>query len=131
MRLPQYAIEWANRAERHFMAAEALKRRRPPLCDHVCYYSREAAENYMKALLLLRGIYFSNTVDLGRLLDSALRSFPLLESLRHDLLALNPFDISFLYPGAWATLEDARLAIRSVRRVRKALRKVLGVDSAL
>lgn len=130
MILPDYVLAWTNRAEDHFRAAETLKRRQPPLCDHVCYHARETAEKYLTAYLLLRGVCSLKGQELARLLDRVLAPDLPLENLREDVLALDSFDLNLLYPGVQATAEDARLAMRSVRRVRKALRNALGLESA-
>lgn len=84
----------------------------------------------MKSYLLLCGVHFPKAGDLIQLVGPRLPSDRTLAGLLGDLSVLEPFNIDLLYPGRHATPDDAHLAMRSVRRVRKALRNVLGLEVA-
>jgi HEPN domain-containing protein len=70
-------------------------------------------------MLVLKKLDFPKTHDLIKLLEIALKKEPLLEIYRLDLRILNPFSVQFRYPGEGATLEDAKQAIKAMRRARK------------
>lgn len=130
MRPPEYVLEWVEKAEDDFAGAQALSRRRPPLVDLICYHAQQCAEKYLKAFLVSRRIDFPKTHDLIELLTLVVASDPKLEELRQQMKELNAYAVSFRYPDARATSEEAAGAMRSVRRVRKALRKALGLEGS-
>ena len=47
--------------------------------------------------------------------------------LTPELLVLNPYAVDIRYPGISATQADAQNAVKAVRRVRKAMRRTLGL----
>ena len=131
MRLPQYVLDWTEKAENDYRGAEDLYRRRKgPLLDLVCFLTQQCAEKYLKAFLVSKKIDFPKTHDLIELLRLALPSNRGLDVLEEDLLSLTPFAVNFCYPDAQATAEDARVAMRAVRRVRKVMREILGLGNS-
>lgn len=119
--------EWVQKAESDFQSASHLvnvKRRCPT--DSVCFHVQQCIEKYAKALLVMSGTDFPKTHDLSVIVG-------LLPA--HMKPALTPEDQRRLtryatitrYPGGYPPVsrEEARLAVATMRRVRKDMRKLL------
>jgi HEPN domain-containing protein len=102
---------------------------RPPLHDHVCFWCREAAQNYLKALFQESGQVAPRTQDLERLLILLLPHHATLRPLRRGLKFLTAFGEDTLYPGYRTTKRQSMAAVRWARRVRETVRSLLGIDS--
>jgi len=74
------------------------------------------------------GIEFSKIHDLEELLDSVLPVAPHLEQFRAGLASLTDHAVVFRYPGESTTREVARTAFANCQSVRRAIRKILGLD---
>jgi HEPN domain-containing protein len=120
-----------GKAEVDYVVAEDIfRRRKQPVPDAVCFHAQQCAEKYLKAFLVCGKVDFPKTHDLIDLLRLALPSNRGLDVLEEDLLSLTPFAVNFCYPDAQATAEDARVAMRAVRRVRKVMREILGLGNS-
>jgi HEPN domain-containing protein len=120
MRKRPDVFEWIAKAEQDYQTAEVMARKRKkPVPDVVGFHCQQYIEKYLKALLVFRKLDFPKTHDLIELLEIALKKEPLLEICRPDLRILNSFSVQFRYPGEDATAEDARHALKAMRRARK------------
>lgn len=120
--------EWIEKAEADYKGAVSLNRRRKdPLPDLVCFHCQQCAEKYLKAFLIAQGIVPPRTHDLQRLLSLCAAYDATLISLDPDCAALTPYAVDFRYPSATATDADAKDAMKTVRRIRRTLRKKLGL----
>jgi HEPN domain-containing protein len=119
--------KWVARAEADYEAALDLARRRKhPLPAEVCFHCQQCAEKYLKAFLVARGVPFPRIHDLIALKNLCVVHEGAFE-LIHDLLdSLSGYDVAVRYPGEVATPEDARDAVRAMRKVRRFVRAVLG-----
>jgi HEPN domain-containing protein len=117
--------EWLSKAEEDYSVATGLIRRRKTPADSICFHCQQAGEKYLKSLLQEQGIHFGKTHDLEGLLRSCLPQFPQLAGLSGDAKLLNDYAVQYRYPGMDATKSQARRAIQSVSRLRKALLKLL------
>lgn len=93
--------------------------------DTVCFHAQQCVEKYLKALLVLEGIDFPKTHDLGRLLSlmpAELRP----EFSPEEQERLTEYATSARYPG-WEeiSLAEARRAVAVARRVRRTVRRLL------
>jgi HEPN domain-containing protein len=123
--------EWIEKAEDDFHVAEReVRARTDPSYDAVCFHAQQCAEKYLKALLSRHGIAFRPIHDLEVLLDPIIRQYPNFEFVRDWLLLLNDYAVDFRYPGATATKEEARAAIKAMRSVRVFAREQLGLEKA-
>lgn len=115
-------LEWIVKAEQDFQTAVVMARKRKvPVPDVVGFHSQQCIEKYLKALLVFRKQDFPKTHDLIELLEIAVKKDPLLDAFRPDLRILNPFSVQFRYPGESATLEESKMALKAMRRVKKLL----------
>jgi len=87
------------------------------LPDLVCFHCQQAAEKFLKAFLICQKTPFAKTHDLLALLELCTKHHPEFE-LRSELFeVLNPYSVRFRYPGEEATAEEARLAIKTIKKI--------------
>lgn len=130
MKNPPDVLEWISKAEQDYHTAETMGRKRKiTVPDIVGFHSQQCIEKYIKAYLVSLKTDFPKTHDLIDLLEIAVLKDPLIESYRTDLRMLNPFSVQFRYPGESATLEDSKIALKTMRRVRKFFREKFGLNN--
>jgi HEPN domain-containing protein len=118
--------EWVTKAENDLRTAiHTLKLGEQCPTDTVCFHAQQCAEKYVKALLVLDGIDFPKTHDLEKL--NALvprRHRPALQP--EEQARLTDYATGARYPG-WGeiSLDEARRAVASARRFRRAFRAAL------
>jgi HEPN domain-containing protein len=121
------AREWMERAEQDLLAAESLLGRNSRrLLNPICYHAQQAAEKYLKALLLHQGVEFPLTHDLRLLLELV---GPLAApGVNHaSVIGLTRYAIQARYPGDWEPIDrrEAGRAVATARSVGKAVKAVL------
>lgn len=122
--------EWVEKAEGDYHSAlRELRARKHPNYDAAGFHAQQCAEKYLKAVLQEHGIAFGKTHNLLDLLDLSLAVHPEWDPLRIDLQSLTVYAVAFRYPGASATKEQARAAVRTVRDLRERFRMVLGLPT--
>ena len=119
--------QWVEKAEHDFTTAEymlTLSEGCP--FDTVCFHAQQCAEKYLKGFLTFRSVDFPKTHDLVVLLNLAGGPTVLGVDLL-DVEPLNRYPIEARYPGEWEsfTREEAEEAVKSVRKIREAMRKHL------
>jgi HEPN domain-containing protein len=120
--------EWVEKAEADYMGAVDMNRRRKyPLPDLVCFHCQQSAEKYRKAFLIAHGATPPHIHDLEDLLAECAIYDLSLAALHPLVVELDPYSVRFRYPGASTTVAEADSALRSLRRLRRTLRKRLGV----
>ena len=120
--------EWIAQAEADYKGAVALqRRRRDPLPGLVCFHCQQCGEKYLKAFLVAQGVTPERTHDLLYLLSDASEYDARLDAFAPDCALLNPYAVAARYPGLVTSVADAADALRSARRLRRALRRRLGL----
>ncbi|MFZ5821911.1 MAG: HEPN domain-containing protein [Chloroflexota bacterium] len=120
-------LEWIQKAESDILVAEKLLRgRKLPANDAICFHAQQCAEKYLKALLQEHGKHIPKLHDLGELLNLVVSFDPACQFLLTDLETLNDYAVDFRYPGAFATRDEARAAVKAAQAVREFLRQRLG-----
>lgn len=113
-------LEWISKAEQDYQTAVTMShKKKSPVPDIVGFHSQQCIEKYFKAFLVSRKIDFPKTHDLIELLEITIAKDPIIEKYRTDLRILNPFSVQFRYPGESATLEESKLALKTMQKVRK------------
>ena len=69
----------------------------------VCFHLHQAAEKYLKAVIVARDLEFKKVHDLKFLLNTYLSSEPSLAELSDDCAFLNRYYIDTRYPVHWPT----------------------------
>ena len=123
--MKQIALEWVRKAEGDYKIALREMRTKSPVYDAVCFHGQQCLEKYFKALLTEKEIPFPRTHDLAVLVKLAGGVAPDLEGYLEELIELTAFAVAFRYPGEEATEREALEGVATMKRVRKALRKVL------
>ena len=124
-------LEWVQKAEGDFeiMLRLARVRNRPSIFDGVCFHAQQCAEKYLKAALQHTRQPVPKTHDLTKLLDLLLPLEPMTEEFRPPLAALARYAVTFRYPGDFATRDETLKAVAGCKKVRRALRETLGLES--
>lgn len=121
--------EWVEKAEGDFLTANRELQAQPPNFDAAAFHAQQCAEKYLKARLVVAGVGFPKTHDLGILLNLILPIEPAWEQLRLDLDALTSLGIEVRYPGTSADREDAEMALRTAATVRACVRIFFGASA--
>ncbi len=121
-------LEWISKAEQdHQTAVTMARKRKKPVPDIVGFHSQQCVEKYLKAFLVSTKVDFPKTHDLIELLEIAITKDPLIEIFRADLRILNPFSVQFRYPGESATMEESKMALKTMKKVSKFFRAKFGL----
>lgn len=128
MKKQRDVLEWISKAEQdHQTAVTMARKRNKPVPDIVGFHSQQCVEKYLKAFLVSTKVDFPKTHDLIELLEIAITKDPLIEIFRVDLRILNPFSVQFRYPGESATLEESKIALKTMKKVSKFFRAKFGL----
>lgn len=126
--LRELVAQWIDKANNDFGAAEHLLGHGDRFREIVAFHCHQAAEKYLKALLVRRQVEFPKTHDIKKLLGLvATIDSELAKSLR-DLDALTPFGVELRYPSdAPELLPGGEItALDMARRVKDAVLTLLG-----
>ncbi len=120
------AHEWVAKADNDLRLAEYLLKMEDCPTDTICFHAQQCVEKCLKAPLVTQGTEFQKTHDLAKLvilLPSRLR--PSLDAKEQD--RLTEYATVTRYPGDYEpiSLSEARQAVRTARRVRREVRKIL------
>jgi HEPN domain-containing protein len=122
--------EWIGKADQDSRLAQiALRQRKNPLYDGVCFHAQQCAEKYLKAFLMRHQIEFRKVHDLDELQRLCAQVDESFRLVFDSLMVLNPYSVDIRYPGANATQEDARAAVAAMKQVRHFARARLGLKT--
>ena len=121
------AREWKTKADGDLRSARALLDLDPPELDVAVYHCQQAAEKYLKALLVATGAQPPRTHDLGVLLDLATEPYPQLDDRREACEYLTPFAVQTRYPlfAPPISIDDATEALTASAEVCETVRKLI------
>ena len=120
--------EWIDKAEGDWaIARREMRVRKEPNYDGICFHAQQCAEKYLKARLQEADIAFSKTHDLVKLLKAVLAAEPSWNVLEVDLIPLTDFAVDYRYPGIAATRTEAKSAVAHCLKVRRVVRRALGL----
>jgi HEPN domain-containing protein len=122
-------LEWVEKAEADFQAAEWLLGSPAPVLDAITFHAQQCVEKYLKAGLQEAAIPIPKTHDLEKLLDLTSPLKGGLANRRPDLALLSRFAVEVRYPGIKVTRSEAEEAFRICRDLRSAVRRSLGLPS--
>jgi HEPN domain-containing protein len=122
--------EWVKKAENDFtVATQILRRRKDIVPDAACFFCQQCVEKYLKARLPEAGIPFPRIHDLLLLLKLCVQVEPLWSAYAQAVDDLTDFAVDFRYPGHFATLRQAKLALKTCRSLRAEVRRSLGLKA--
>ncbi|MEX2138775.1 MAG: HEPN domain-containing protein [Pirellulales bacterium] len=119
-------LEWVQKAEADFEAAQVLSQSATPLHDAVCFHAQQCIEKYLKAWLQEANVRFPRSHDLEEMLDLIIPTIPAWNAWRSDFVVLTTHAVEFRYPGKSANAADAQNATRVCLNVRTIIRPSLG-----
>ena len=132
MRPPEEVIrdlvqQWLAKAEEDYGVAEHLVSENTPYLGVVGFHAQQAAEKYLKALLVRHQIEFPKTHNLGELLELLQIKEPAISASLHSITALNPYGVNVRYPGdvPHLTPDEAKTAVSLATQVREAVLSAL------
>jgi len=108
---PQIISEWLKKADDDFEFACSVIDD-SPFYAQICFHFHQAAEKYLKSLIIAYDLEFKKIHDLPVLLKSCLVRNPGLESLMDDCRFLNGFYIEARYPVHWLTQYTKEIALK-------------------
>lgn len=105
------------RVSRHLMGGAAN------LSYGAAFHAQQAAEKFLKAVLVWHQVEFAKTHDIGRLIDLVRAADTTLADLVRDAAALTPYGVELRYPGDLPepTPAEALEAVALAERVRQAV----------
>jgi HEPN domain-containing protein len=127
----EFTREWVQKAEGDFKAAGLLLRGGEDYLSGTTFHAQQAAEKYLKALLVWHQIEFPKTHDIGKLIALTADVVPGLPDILEEAANLTPFGVDFRYPGDYpeVTSTDAETALGLATLVRDATRNQLPSQS--
>ncbi len=124
------ARDWFAKADTDFRSAQMLADISGPP-ETICFLAQQGAEKYLKGYLVSRGVIFRRVHDMLEILNGCRRVDKTFEQLEEDCRALNPYAVEVKYPGieTFYEAEDALDALERAGRIRRFVRKRLGLDA--
>lgn len=126
---PGIVKEWLNKADEDFRFAEVNLEEGNNFFAQICFHFQQAAEKYLKAYIISKGLPFGKVHDLLHLLNICSAHEPAFAGLREDAITLNTAYIETRYPVHWPTdytRETARQALKSASNIAMVVHGQLG-----
>ncbi len=114
--------EWIDKAESDLRAARILIAAVPPEPNAAAFHSQQAAEKYLKAVLVFFRVEPPRTHNLLTVLDLLSPYDDSIESLRNRAESLSPLAVQIRYPFINATAEEAANALANAEAICEAAR---------
>ncbi len=127
---PSVVTEWMHKADEDFLFAEVNFVEGREFYAQICYHFQQAAEKYLKAYIIGKGLAFEKVHDLVHLLKTCSAIAPAFEELREDCILLNAPYIESRYPVHWPTnytKETAAQARAAASNIARTVRHELGL----
>jgi HEPN domain-containing protein len=97
--------EWLEQAEQDLLASESLlEKKNRKLLNPACYHAQQAAEKYLKSLLLHLGIKFPFSHDMRLLLELVTEQSKLDVDIA-EVISLTRYATQTRYPGDWEPID--------------------------
>jgi HEPN domain-containing protein len=119
----EFVRQWLLKATADLAAARHLLGADADLSSGVAFHAQQAAEKFLKAVLVWHQVAFPKTHDIGRLVDLVRAANTPLADLVADAAALTPYGVEVRYPADLPepTREQARTAVAVAERVQVAV----------
>jgi HEPN domain-containing protein len=125
MRTPEqvkwdFVQQWLNRAHKDLVAGEVLLKETFEDFENVGFHAQQAAEKFIKALLVRYQIEFPKTHSIALLRQLVANVDPELAKSLAEADALTPYGVEFRYPGDLASLsrDEGERAVRLAEEAR-------------
>jgi HEPN domain-containing protein len=120
---PSVVKEWLGKADDDFLFAEANLLEGSGFYAQLCFHFQQAAEKYLKAYIIGKGLPFDRVHDLVHLLRTCSAHAPEFSELKEECIFLNTAYIETRYPVHWPTeysketAEEAHSAAKKIARM--------------
>lgn len=117
----EFVRQWLAKAGADLRASRHLLGGAASLSYAAAFHAQQAAEKFLKAVLVWHQIEFPKTHEMGRLVDLVRMADATLADLVADAAALTPYGVEMRYPGDLPepTPTEAREAVAVSERVRQ------------
>jgi len=118
--------EWIAKAIADFSTAQReVKVVDNPNYDAVCFHAQQAAEKYLKAIIIESGRCVPRTHDLEVLVNLLTDQLSDLNQILHNARILSAMAVEVRYPGMSADEDDAVQSLKSTIIIFDAVREIL------
>jgi HEPN domain-containing protein len=121
---PLIVREWLEKADEDFRFAESNLKGGSEFYAQICFHLQQAAEKYLKAYIIGKGLASDKVHDLVHMLKTCSAFEPEFNALRDDCILLNSAYIEARYPVSWPTSYTKETAERSLTAAVKIARMV-------
>jgi HEPN domain-containing protein len=114
--------EWLEKADEDFQFAQTNLTSGSEFYAQISFHFQQAAEKYLKAYVIAKGLAFEKTHDLVHILRICASFEPEFHALKEDCIILNTSYIETRYPVHWPmdytkeTAEQSRTAAANIAR---------------
>lgn len=105
--------EWLHKADDDFDFAGSIIGD-STFYSQICFHFQQAAEKYLKAVIVADDLEFQKIHDLLILLKNCIKSRPELSSLMSNCKVLNRYYIDTIYPVHWPTNYSKKTAFEAM-----------------
>jgi len=127
---PSIIKEWLGKADDDFLFAEANLREGSEFHAQLCFHFQQAAEKYLKAYIIGKGLPFDRVHDLVHLLKTCATHAPGFSELKEECIFLNTAYIETRYPVHWPTEYTRETAVEAhdaAEKIARMVREGLGM----
>ncbi|MGO9119572.1 MAG: HEPN domain-containing protein [Desulfomonilaceae bacterium] len=127
---PLIVVEWLKQADDDFHFAESNLDGGSEFYAQICFHFQQAAEKYLKAYIIGKGLAFEKVHDLVHLVKPCSTFEPAFAKLKEECVFLNAAYIETRYPVHWPTdytKETAERARTAAINIAQTVRKQLGM----
>lgn len=127
---PLIVEEWLENADNDMLFAETNLKSGSEFYAQVCFHFQQAAEKYLKAYIVGKGLPFHKVHDLVHLLKTCSTFEPAFAVLKEDCILLNTAYIETRYPVSWPTnytRETAEQSHTAAVNIARMVRNQLGL----
>ena len=119
--------QWISRAQEDIGVARHLIQDEFPYTRSICFHAQQAAEKFLKAVLVHFQIEFPKTHNIGELLSILSTVDSETASALEETTALNPYGVDIRYPSDFpdVSIKDAHTAIELAEHVYSKIQIVL------
>lgn len=119
----EFVHQWLRKASGDLKVARHLLGADADLSYGAAFHAQQAAEKYLKAVLVWHQIEFPKTHDIGRIVDLVRTADSQLADRVAGAAALTPYGVETRYPADLPepTRDQARAAVAIAERVRQAV----------
>jgi len=112
--------EWLDEVEEDFRFASASLAEHDEFFSRICFHFQQAAEKYLKAFIVAKGLEFKKIHNLRILLNICKKKDKEFEELKETCFFLNAFYVDTRYPAFWPvgrTRDEAKKAEEAAKTI--------------